>query len=58
MQSRLLDELRAHHQVVVEEPPGVFLVVANAADHRRHVNHEVRIGVSSSRLTFTSLTRS
>ena len=40
-QPRLLHELRAHHQVVVEEPAGVLAVGADAADHRREMDDDV-----------------
>ena len=42
----LLDELHAHHQVVVEEAPGVVAVGADAADLRRQVDDQVgpRVG--------------
>ena len=37
----VFDELRAHDQVVVEEPAGVLAVGADAADHGGEVDHEV-----------------
>ena len=45
MQPRLLDELSAHHQVVVKEPPRILLIVANAADNRGEVYDQIRLGL-------------
>jgi hypothetical protein len=41
VQACLLDELRAHHQVVVEEPAGVLAVGPDAAHDRREVDDDV-----------------
>jgi hypothetical protein len=38
----LLDELRAHHQVLVEEAPRVLAIGADAADDRREVEDQRR----------------
>ena len=41
VQARLLDELRAHHQVVVEEPAGILAVGPDAAHDGGEVNDDV-----------------
>src|SRR5215471_15529381 len=45
LQTRLLDELRTHHQILVKKPAGVFLVVTDAADNRGQVNHQIRLSL-------------
>ena len=45
METRLLEDVGAHHQVGVPVPAGVRAVRADPADLRREVEHELRIGV-------------
>ena len=41
----LVQELHAHHQVVVEEPSRMRAIGANAADDGRQMDEQIRAGV-------------
>ena len=45
VEPRLLEDVRAHHQVGVPVPAGVRAVRADPADLCREVEHELRVGV-------------
>src|SRR5687768_6458021 len=50
MQSRLLNELCAHHQIVVKETSWIFLIVPYSTDNRSQVDDQLRICISQQAL--------